>query len=187
MTNKESTILLSCLRKFVEGNILDVDLDSKEHEVTKFFLDLITLTLKSTSGDYAAYLNRILTALDAYIVNSSNGNVLSLDSAVLISLIRLMIQLDDNSKSLDSPTLLNQLESRIHSHFLHETNEFLNFDAQSSIYLRKEFKTFYVNRLKRGHALIESITWSNMDIVCDLIKFGLISADEGESRLILEK
>ena len=79
MTNKESTILLSRLRKFVEGNILDVDLDSKEHEVTKFFLDLITLTLKSTSGDYAVYLNRILTALDAYIVNSSNGYVLSLD------------------------------------------------------------------------------------------------------------
>lgn len=172
-TKRGVRLFIDSLRSFVSTYVFDSDLNSKEPDIIKFCFDLISLTLKSPlNEDDSTYLNGLLTCIDQFTTDS---NIVDINPASLISLIRLLCQLDEISDSTTT-SLLNQYRNRVNARFLNAASHILDFDTSPSVYLRREFVKFYLNRLNAGDVRINTLTWSNLDLTVEFIKHKLISS-----------
>lgn len=187
------------MRKFVSENILieECDLDAKEHDQTKFALDLIALTLvenRITDDENSDYIRRVLVTLDTLTAIYAN-NMSEMNTSVLLSLIQLMSRLDTQilslSPSIDSSsTLLAKFYAQINTRIIASAPQFLDIDSSSpkSIYLRRDFKQFYLMQLCREPiemSKLGELSSANLDIVCELVKHGL--AEIRQPRPMLDK
>lgn len=167
----------------MSANILESDLDAKEHDIAKFALDLIVLTLRRASETNSDYLRRILVTLDT-LTSLHEDNMSEMNPPVLVSLIQLMSRLlnDDGLISSSGDSLLAQFMSQLNARLLNASAHFLDSDssAPKSIYLRREFKKFYLERLRKDPegTRLDEISPANLDIVCEVIKHGLTSIKE---------
>jgi hypothetical protein len=161
---------LNVTRSFVQDAILastsGLDLDTKEFEIVKFVLDLITLTLTLPSADDQDYRKSIAAFLGAYLgKHVESSSISDVNATVLVGLFELvgrLYEIDPNEAFLND--LLN-------GHLITDRSidTFLHFEACKSIYVRQSFKQLYVAWLIQKQRLV-SPTMLNLDVLCDLAR-----------------